>query len=220
MDFIDSLGNNTYSFDIGAFNWTLGAWRQLIKVAPVIQICRQYQINSMADFGCGKGDVKKILEANHQLPSIFWGIDIDKDANANIKADVCIDSTLQGESIDLVVCLDLVQNVPSEKRKGLFDEITSVLKKDGLLYLFFRTDKFPTDNDNSGYNIGGESIAMVIDSLKDYWLLSMWGVNAVKPCLEWPTFLPFEFNRIFYSLDDPFESKFVGMIFRKRKWIL
>ena len=215
MSYLDSSGNNTFFYQVGAMNWEVGAWRQLMKMIPVVQICKTNPIESMADFGCGAGDVKKILTANGCLPKQFVGLDISLEANADKVVDLSADSTLPSSSVDCISVIDLIQNTALDRRNPLYQEMDRVLKRGGLMYCFFRTNYFQPDDANKENSVGGESLANILAALPQYSTQKLWGVNQVEASESWPTMFPYEFNRIFYSLGAPELSKFNGIILRK-----
>ena len=214
MDWTDNDGNNIYHFDIGAFNWHIGTWRQLMKVVPAVGLVRKYNCKSVVDIGCGAGDIKNVLSHNDAMPDLFCGVDISIDA----KLDVLCDSTklpIKRNSIDLVTSIDLLQNVPHYKRKLVLNEIDRITAPDGLVYLFFRTDNFETDFDNESHNIGGCNYLDIINYMRNFNYVTGFGVNSVPCDDKWESIFPYEFNRIFHSLKDFEYNKFLGMVMKK-----
>ncbi len=214
MSWLDSQGNNTYHFDIGEFNWHIGTWRQLIKVVPVVHLVKKYNCKSVVDIGCGVGDIKKVLVSNDAFPEIFCGIDVSDNANSEVLGD-SMNLPIETESVDLATCIDLLQNVPHDKRESVLSEIDRIVTLAGLVYLFFRTDNFDSDIDNEQHNLGGCNYDDTVNFLKNFDYVSSFGVNSVPNYEDWPDLFPYEFNRIFYSLGDFEETKFIGVVLKK-----
>lgn len=214
---MDELQNdNLYFYSIGNINWEIGAWRQLIKIAPVLEICRRYNVKKMVDFGSGAGDVKRFLFQNNSAPQYFLAIDKNKEGQADIITDVCNEiDVLENGSIDFVCCLDLIQNIAESKRILLYNEINRVLQPNGIVYLFFRNAKIEADSNNRSHHVSGEYIENILDFFKEYSKISCWGVNSIQNREDITGFFPYEFSRIFYSLDDLDFSKFIGIILQK-----
>ena len=211
---------NSYSFDIGPMNWKIGAWRQLIKVAPVLQIVRTHSPKVMVDLGSGMGNVHDFLEANDALPKKFMSIDMVMPQvckGHTIISDITSGLPLGDESVDCVVSLDLLQNLPEDDRPDFYSEIDRILKPGGVVYLFYRNKQFAADADNTGHHISGETaenIGLILNP-DIYIILGEFGVNAPEDFVQNSVF-PNELNKIFYSNGQE-TSKFSGTIMKKRE---
>ena len=211
------MTHNTFFVDIGD-NWTtIESWHQLTKVAPVLELVRTNEFESIVDLGCGAGDLKKFLQSYDAVPSKFVGVDINSESDADIFADITQDiEGIDNESIDLVTFLDAIENIALDRRVGVYDEINRMLKPGGFLYIFFRTLNFKSTGKYANAHIAGEPFEAIVNSLKNFTVKQRWGINAGAESNNWKDFFPKEINQVFYTLDTPNLCKFNGAILQKK----
>lgn len=92
---------------------------------------------TVLEVGCGTGKLTSYLT---KVSDLAIGCDIShprlsiaKERAANILAGSGTDLPIKSQSIDVVICIEVIEHVPKGKR--LLKEIHRVLKSDGVLYL-------------------------------------------------------------------------------------
>tara|TARA_B100001175_G_C19435956_1_gene603576 strand:- start:266 stop:931 length:666 start_codon:yes stop_codon:yes gene_type:complete len=111
----------------------------LIYAELIKKIIKKNQIKNMLDYGCGKGfyydNPFKSQVLNIKSLRDYWGVDIDL-------YDPCYDkySSLENnKKFDLIICIDVLEHVPSQDIDWVLKKIINKAKK----YVFINVACYP-----------------------------------------------------------------------------
>ncbi|MEX2596734.1 MAG: class I SAM-dependent methyltransferase [Salibacteraceae bacterium] len=128
-------------------NYTLGAMDALVSLARYNFVCRTLNDKNLEvlDFGCGSGYGTKVLKEKFQKVDAF-----DEYPDGYNPADEFITSLndLKGRKYDVVTCFEVIEHMDGAAQEVLMDNLKSLLKPNGLLYISTvrKMDPPPTEN--------------------------------------------------------------------------
>lgn len=148
--------------------WTLEATRKLLSLAPGFRTC--------LDVGCGFGRALPVLR---QAAEQVTGVDV---APAMVERARALDYThvvlgdghdlpFAAESFDLVVCLGVLEHIPTERLPLVVAELARVLRPGGVLVLETnngggRITKLPPNEFRLGRQLANGYVAAEVDQVR------------------------------------------------------
>jgi 2-polyprenyl-3-methyl-5-hydroxy-6-metoxy-1,4-benzoquinol methylase len=128
-------------------NYSLGAMDVLVSMARYNFVCRSLNNPELTvlDFGCGSGYGTKVLKERFTVVDAF-----DEYPDGYNPANNFINSLddLAGRKYDVVTCFEVIEHMDGAAQEKLMDNLKSLLKPNGLLYISTvrKIDPVPTEN--------------------------------------------------------------------------